>query len=49
MKKSERYEIAMLAVVASDFAPSVKLEVIETLFGDKAVAELVEKVEEEEK
>ena len=49
MKKSERYYAAMVAVINSVHIMSdEKLEIIETLLGDKAVAEYCEKQEEAE-
>ena len=47
MKKSERYQFAMLAVLNSGFADKTKLEILETLMGDKSLAEFTEKAEEE--
>lgn len=48
MKKSERYQIAMLAVVSSQhILADAKLEIIETLMGDKAVAKYCEEQEDE--
>lgn len=49
MKKSEKCELAMLAIVNSNFADYVKLEVIEMLMHEKTVAEMLEKTEEEKK
>lgn len=43
MKKSERYQYAMVAVVNStSLDAEVKLEVLETLMQDKSVAEWTE-------
>ena len=48
MKKSERYYMAMLAVINSNHILSdEKLEIIETLMDDKGLAEWSEKAEEE--
>ena len=47
MKKSEKLNIAMLAVVDSGYHASVKLEVIEALLAERTVAEFCEKTEEE--
>ena len=48
MKKSERYQAAMFAVVECQLIDTKsKLEIIETLLGDKSVAEYVEGTEEE--
>lgn len=47
MKKSEKYQLAMVAVIESQLLDSKsKLEIIETLIGDRTVAEYSEKVEE---
>lgn len=48
MKKSNLYQLAMIAVVDSDLHASVKLEVLEVLMEDKRVAEWSEKREEAE-
>lgn len=49
MKKSEKYRIAMLAVINDNFnaEAETKLEVIEMLMHEKTVAEMLEKTEEE--
>ena len=48
MKKSERYQVAMIAVLSNNaIMPTDKLEIIETLMADKNVAEWSEKQEEE--
>ena len=47
MKKSEKCELAMLAMVDSNFTACAKLEVIEMLMHEKTVAEMLEKTEEE--
>jgi len=48
MKKSEKYQYAMLAVLESQMITSPsKLEIIETLLGDKTMAEYTEKMEAE--
>ena len=48
MKKSERYQLAMIAVIESQLLDATsKLEILETLISDKATAEYVEKAEEE--
>ena len=46
MKKSERYNLAMLAVVDSMLTASTKLEIIETLMADRTVAEYCEQEDE---
>lgn len=48
MKKSEKYQIAMIAVLSNpSIIPTDKLEIIKTLMADKDTSELVEKWEEE--
>jgi hypothetical protein len=48
MKRSQKYYLAMIAVINSEeIAVNEKLEIIETLIGDKTVAEYSEKMEEE--
>lgn len=48
MKRSTKYYLAMMAVINSDeIAVNEKLEIIETLIGDKTVAEYAESKEEE--
>ena len=48
MKKSERYQVAMIAVLTNNsIVANDKLEIIETLMGDKSLAEYVEGTEEE--
>lgn len=48
MKKSERYQVAMIAVLTNNsIMANDKLEIIETLMGDKSLAEWSEKAEEE--
>jgi len=48
MKRSQKYYMAMIAVINSEeIAVNEKLEIIETLIGDKTVAEFAEKTEEE--
>lgn len=48
MKRSQKYYLAMMAVINSEeIAVNEKLEIIETLIGDKAVAEYAESKEEE--
>lgn len=48
MKKSEKYQLAMIAVLTNtSIMVTDKLEIIETLLGDKAVAEYCERAEEE--
>lgn len=49
MKKSEIYNLAMIAVVDSDLRATEKLKVVESLMADRNVAEYVEKAEEEDK
>lgn len=47
MKKSIRYQLAMMAVlVCNEIEAQDKLEIIETLMGDKSLAEWSEKQEE---
>ena len=46
MKKSERYQVAMIAVLTNPaITPSDKLEIIETLLDNKSLAEWSEKEE----
>lgn len=48
MKKSEKYNIAILAVVeCAGFPATTRAEVIEMLISERNIAELVEKMEEE--
>lgn len=48
MKKSERYQIAMIAVVTNNNINAAdKLEIIETLMDNKSVAEWNESKEEQ--
>ena len=49
MKKSEKYYLAMLAIVDSNLMAGQKLEILEMLAGEKSLAEFVEKAQEEEK
>jgi hypothetical protein len=50
MKKSERYQLAMLSVVDDESIEAAdKLEIVETLMNDKRIAEWSEKQEEEKK
>lgn len=47
MKDSQKYQIAMMAVLMSnDVAPNDKLEIIEMLMDKKSLAEWSEKCEE---
>ena len=46
MKKSEKYQLAMIAVLEMDTLSSTKLEVLEQLMDDKSLAEWSEKQEE---
>ena len=49
MKKSNRYQLAMMAVlVCNEIANEDKLEIIETLMGDKTLAEWSEQPESKE-
>jgi len=48
MKKSEKYQVAMIAVIANNSINAAeKLEIIETLMADKSIAEWSENQEEE--
>ena len=47
MKKSEKYRLAQLAVLNSNFLSSSKLEIIRTLQQDEDMAKYSEKREEE--
>lgn len=46
MKKSERYQKAMIAVIETEMTAEDKLEIIETLWADHSLAEWSEKQEE---
>lgn len=47
MKRSQKYYLAMISVIQSEeIAVSDKLEILETLIGDRTVAEYAEKQEE---
>lgn len=47
MKKSEKYNLAMMAVVDTHMTAQAKLEIIEMLLADRTIAEYCEKAEEE--
>lgn len=48
MKKSEKYQVAMIAVLTNNSITATdKLEIIEELLGDKSLAEYTERREEE--
>jgi hypothetical protein len=47
MKKSERLNIAMDAVLDSEYSNEIKLEVLEVLMEDRRTALYVERTEEE--
>lgn len=47
MKKRERYKFAMYTVLESNLSPADKLEIIDTLLADKALADWNESKEEE--
>lgn len=49
MKKSNRYSLAMKAVIESNMDADVKIEIIETLLSDRSSAEYWEKQEEMKK